>query len=574
MKGPRLVRYAAGAAIVIAVLIAIAIGAQSLCGLPRLPGDGLWAARRDLIDAMSVLTWQRPAQCLAATGPGAPLLRLASLAPWIMLLGVVAVVAWESLGRRMRLALRRLRGGHAILLGTASRLAELASLHRRQGPVCFLASSGAETDALQRAHPFADVFPVPGKAELPAFLQKIGAAKSRFIAAASEQDYLNVDVMEAVLELETVAARDLLLRLEEAETRAEFAGRFRKQALDRAIALSAVSLSRNQLRDGALAAEPGRFMREGQPQHVAVIGSGPMVQAIAFHIARQGYGLEDHVPTLSIIRTGREDFTSGALERLAAAVDAVTLRPAFADSANAAMLDRAIAAVAGTDVLSAVHCVESDPARTLARAQRFEAMLARMERPVPPIVAYCEGPDRSGETGMIRCVPPGDLSDAFAATQQRDAHAVALHQAYLREQRAARGADFGTAPAEVEWDHLPEPLKDDNRAVADHIAYKLARIGLELRDGPGESVPLTRDQIELLARIEHARWMAAKLVEGWRYGGARDNARMLHPSLVPFDQLSEAEKDKDRTVAMELSHQLAAAGLHAGRISAAGDPRP
>ena len=37
-------------------------------------------------------------------------------------------------------------------------------------------------------------------------------------------------------------------------------------------------------------------------------------------------------------------------------------------------------------------------------------------------------------------------------------------------------SDFGKAPAEVDWAHLPETFRDDNRNVADQMDYKLAAI--------------------------------------------------------------------------------------------------
>jgi len=56
---------------------------------------------------------------------------------------------------------------------------------------------------------------------------------------------------------------------------------------------------------------------------------------------------------------------------------------------------------------------------------------------------------------------------------------------------------------------------------------------------------MSSDQINLLARIEHSRWMADKILQGWRFGEKRNNELKLNPLLVPYENLIQAEKDKD-----------------------------
>ena len=52
--------------------------------------------------------------------------------------------------------------------------------------------------------------------------------------------------------------------------------------------------------------------------------------------------------------------------------------------------------------------------------------------------------------------------------------------------------------------------------------------------------------MEVLAQLEHRRWMADKHLAGYSYGTQRDEDRMLHPDLVAWEQLSEKDKEKDR----------------------------
>ena len=56
---------------------------------------------------------------------------------------------------------------------------------------------------------------------------------------------------------------------------------------------------------------------------------------------------------------------------------------------------------------------------------------------------------------------------------------------------------------------------------------------------------------EQLARNTHDVWASRRIAEGWRYGPVRDDIQKLHPSLVPYEELPESEKEYDRRTSME-----------------------
>ena len=49
-----------------------------------------------------------------------------------------------------------------------------------------------------------------------------------------------------------------------------------------------------------------------------------------------------------------------------------------------------------------------------------------------------------------------------------------------------------------------------------------------------------------MARVEHIRWSWEKRLNGWTFGKDKDDIKKTHPSLIPYEQLSESEKEKDR----------------------------
>jgi hypothetical protein len=63
---------------------------------------------------------------------------------------------------------------------------------------------------------------------------------------------------------------------------------------------------------------------------------------------------------------------------------------------------------------------------------------------------------------------------------------------------------------------------------------------------PEELLQLT----ERIAENTHDCWALGRIREGWTYGPRRDDSLKTHPDLVPYEDLTEGEKEYDRTTAM------------------------
>lgn len=55
--------------------------------------------------------------------------------------------------------------------------------------------------------------------------------------------------------------------------------------------------------------------------------------------------------------------------------------------------------------------------------------------------------------------------------------------------------------------------------------------------------------LEEMSENVHEVWAQGRIDEGWSYGPERDDEKKKHPCIVPYDKLSEQEKDYDRRTA-------------------------
>ncbi len=142
--------------------------------------------------------------------------------------------------------------------------------------------------------------------------------------------------------------------------------------------------------------------------------------------------------------------------------------------------------------------------------------------------------------------------------------AQANHAQYLRSRRAL-GHTAEDNPTLVEWDELPESLKQSNRLFADGVGAKLAPTGAHLVPAsltPRHPFEFRPGELEEMAKLEHDRWVADLRGQGWRRTeGEKDPERKLHPLLRPWEELSEQERDKDRLAVRELPDMLLRAGF-------------
>lgn len=71
---------------------------------------------------------------------------------------------------------------------------------------------------------------------------------------------------------------------------------------------------------------------------------------------------------------------------------------------------------------------------------------------------------------------------------------------------------------------------------------------------------LDQETLEKLAEAAHNVWMEGKLRDGWKYGPVTDKTKKTHNCLVPYSELTDADKESDRNMVRCIPRILAAAG--------------
>ena len=150
--------------------------------------------------------------------------------------------------------------------------------------------------------------------------------------------------------------------------------------------------------------------------------------------------------------------------------------------------------------------------------------------------------------------------------------AQGVHENYRIDQRKKKEPKPPSHPSMQDWDKLSEDLKESNRAQAYDIPIKLLRIQCDYRPKETKKISgnkirrFTKDEIEILAEMEHKRWIVERFSMGWRYGAIRDDENKIHDSLVAWSKLPEDIKGYDRDAVRAIPKILDIAGFEIYRI--------
>lgn len=177
-----------------------------------------------------------------------------------------------------------------------------------------------------------------------------------------------------------------------------------------------------------------------------------------------------------------------------------------------------------------------------------DLLLALAEKTVDVFSAGTAGAEILGENERIRSFPWKDLSfeprNILSEVQYRRAKALNLRYAHLYS-----GSAETEEALDAEWRKLDTFTRYSNISSADYHEIRLAM--LRSMGMPEDPDRIPGDVMELLSELEHMRWCRYHLLNNWTQGTpengkSKDSVKRIHVDLMPYDRLSEGEKQKDR----------------------------
>jgi hypothetical protein len=466
---------------------------------------------------------------------------------------------------------------HVIVCGLGRKGLEFARDFREHGESVIAIELDAEND-LVRACRASGIPVMIGDATEEPLLRAVAADRAKCVVAVTGDDGTNVETALAVRRLAS-----------EQTTGSQGGTRCFAQVLD--LRLASLLDARCLLGGGEDRAEisifnpyamSARWLLQMHPLdyefigendvrdvRLIVIGLGRMGESVALQALAVGCYANRRGISLMLVDREPRAFQRSSIAKFPGFGGASSVSFVAGDIEDPGTLARiCLTAMDGAALTSVAVCLDDD-GRSLSCALELRG---RLPADVPVFVRMA---DDAGLATLLECDGHGRARTAgihvFGVTSQfcsRDALlrervdvlAKVLHARFVRA-RAAEGRPASDASMQP-WECLDESLRNSSRASADHIPVKLRAIGCFAGAAADGGVPVTSftdAEVELMARMEHARWCAERVLGGWT-PGPRDVLKRMTPYLVPWFELAEDIKEYDREFVRAIPEVLGEVG--------------
>ena len=293
--------------------------------------------------------------------------------------------------------------------------------------------------------------------------------------------------------------------------------------------------------------------------HLVIVGLGAMGRRVAIKAAQLGHFANRRPVRISVI-----DRAAGEREQ-----EILFRYPGIRQTCDLTFHECAIQSTQGQQLIEG-WCAANDTMTSIAVCLDDDALALDVAMRLLPIIHDTSIPvavrmsRADGLTSLLteHVAPPeasrslrafGWLDEACIARlldeDAREQMATVVHVNFV-ELATSHGRQRAFDEAVKQWEDLVnEDYKESNRQQVDHIAIKLRAVGCELVQA-SESRPeaaFSAGEVELLAEMEHARWVAERLLAGWTYAvKPKNEAKRTSPNLRPWAELEDHIKEYDR----------------------------
>ena len=106
-------------------------------------------------------------------------------------------------------------------------------------------------------------------------------------------------------------------------------------------------------------------------------------------------------------------------------------------------------------------------------------------------------------------------------------------------------------PARLPWPELSAFYRESNVRQVLTVLGSAVAVGRSWGASAETASPPSDDQLDEMARREHESWLEHHQRNGWTLGTTRDRVAKKHPDLLPWDQLSDESRAKNRKGVVE-----------------------
>ena len=478
----------------------------------------------------------------------------------------------------MRRWMLNLSSGHAVICGIGQKGMQLARDFRGQRPAVVVIEKDPHNPMISNCYQLG-MLVVIGDATKPEILAKAHLEKAGHLIATCGDDAANMEVVVRAARMlkgrsasggalncyAHIADRELRDFFQRKESSLGDAGRLSVETFNVSES-SARLLFRHRFLDYG---KP--IVREDDPRHAHLIifGFGELGQAVALQAVQMTHFPNGELLRVTIVDTDVDRKVEKFLVHYLAfpALCKVNLVQKEAETPEVFEYVKASCTDASAIVTCAV-CFDDDSTsvslglRLLATVKQ-QALRCRIFARTTSDVGVSQLV-RDGESGAAASAEIAGFGKIDKASSKKvvvddelNVQARAIHKAFA-ELRKSEGRP-ATDPSVQDWEKLDPDFRESNWMQAEHMRFKVRAMGCRIAsEGQCKSagaLEIPEAEIEKLAKIEHRRWMAERMLRGWVQGPSekpKDKERRIHPDLRPWEELSRDVQKYDEDAVRQI----------------------